>query len=318
MLSSHHHQIYCSCLLSLALSGQSGAKIGEHLTCTLGAVGALAQLSGVGEGGLESWLRGAPDRAAACPLPDACEALHLATFAAALEVSQVRHFMYLANGVQQTVRHCQMVQELATCLPDMRRVRDSNTGHSKHILLGALLVPALAQLCTCTEDGAKQSEAGFRADDAGRLQAAAAAAPPEGVQRVLGALDALTGITAAVFGRVACELRQSQAELQPALGAALFVAAALGREEALWLALCCQVCCMLAGSNPFQDMRLLPHLIRHQCARRPGASRWQRRGGNAGGARAVCYWIRATLMSWPLCVSRQTTGSGCALKLPFC
>ena len=57
-----------------------------------GAVEALAELTGVDEGGLECWLRDAPERAAACPLPCACEALLLATFAAALEVLRVCHF----------------------------------------------------------------------------------------------------------------------------------------------------------------------------------------------------------------------------------
>lgn len=81
------------------------------------------------------------------------------------------------------------------------------------------------------------------------LQAAAAAAPPEGAQAVLRALGALTGTAAAVFGRVTSELRQSQAEAQPALQPVMFVAAALAREEALWLSLCCQVCCIQAGVN---------------------------------------------------------------------
>ena len=62
-----------------------------------GAVEALAELTGVDEGGLECWLRGAPERAATCPLPDACEALLLATFAAALEVSRVCHSRHEAR-----------------------------------------------------------------------------------------------------------------------------------------------------------------------------------------------------------------------------
>ena len=79
------------------------------------------------------------------------------------------------------------------------------------------------------------------------LQAAAAAAQPEGAQAVLRALGALTGTAAAVFGRVTSELRQSQAKSQPAWEPGVFVAAALAREEALWLLLCCQVCCTQAG-----------------------------------------------------------------------
>ena len=82
------------------------------------------------------------------------------------------------------------------------------------------------------------------------LQAAAAAARPEGTQAVLRALGALTGTAAAVFGRLTSELRQSQAEAQPALEPVVFVAAALAREEALWLSLCCQVWCTHAGVNP--------------------------------------------------------------------
>ena len=83
------------------------------------------------------------------------------------------------------------------------------------------------------------------------LQAAAAAAQPEGAQAVLRALGALTGTAAAVFGRMTSELRQSQAEAQSALQPVVFVAAALAREEALWLSLCCQVCCMQAGVSTF-------------------------------------------------------------------
>ena len=71
-----------------------------------GAVEALAELTGVDMGGLECWLRGAPERAAACPLPDACEALLLATFAAALEVSRVCHFSCIAYSMQQAVESC--------------------------------------------------------------------------------------------------------------------------------------------------------------------------------------------------------------------
>lgn len=76
-----------------------------------GAVEALAELTGVVEGGLECWLRGAPERAAACPLPDACEALLLATFAAALEVSRVCSFRTSACVMQQAVGKCWMLQE---------------------------------------------------------------------------------------------------------------------------------------------------------------------------------------------------------------
>ena len=78
----------CSCLPFMELRAHFGPSQ-QGSDAPPGAVYALAQLSGVGEAGLECWLRGAPERAAACPLPDACEALLLATFAAALEVSQV-------------------------------------------------------------------------------------------------------------------------------------------------------------------------------------------------------------------------------------
>ncbi|KAK9840809.1 hypothetical protein WJX81_006295 [Elliptochloris bilobata] len=53
-----------------------------------GAVEALAGLSGVEKDGLESWCTGAAKQAAACPLPDACEVLLLATFAVALQVTE--------------------------------------------------------------------------------------------------------------------------------------------------------------------------------------------------------------------------------------
>ena len=74
------------------------------------------------------------------------------------------------------------------------------------------------------------------------LQAAAAAGQLEGAEGVLRAFGALTGTAAAVFNRITSELRQ--AESQPPLEPVVFVAAALAREEALWLSLCCQVCCI--------------------------------------------------------------------------
>lgn len=67
--------------------------------------------------------------------------------------------------------------------------------------------------------------------------------------------------------------------------------------------------------HPLHGMRLLSNLSAHRCACRPGASRWQRRGGNVGGARAACCWIGAITMPWPLYASRRPLGSGCAPEL---
>ena len=65
-------------------------------------------------------------------------------------------------------------------------------------------------------------------------------------------LRALACTAAAVCKRVACELRQSKAEPHPAVGAALFVAAALGCEEALWLSLCFQVTSYAKVKSPWR------------------------------------------------------------------
>ena len=72
---------------------------------------------------------------------------------------------------------------------------------------------------------------------------AAAEADPAGGEELHGRLCALAQSVAAVCRRLARVLRQDGAQRLPSAGAALFVAAALGGEEALWIALCCQVPC---------------------------------------------------------------------------